>query len=71
MEYWTVMVITVLSGYMEETKLMIPYETEAQCVAALNPVSDTLPYDHKLECVVSDKPSASIRPMPRPDDLEG
>ncbi|CAB4138354.1 hypothetical protein UFOVP330_11 [uncultured Caudovirales phage] len=69
MEYWTVMWITVLSGYLEGATLAIPYETEAQCLEALNAVSDTLPYDHKLDCRVGDVPSSSIRPQPRPEGL--
>jgi hypothetical protein len=66
MEYWTVMWITVLSGYLEGATLALPYETEAQCLAALNAVSDTLPYDHNLECRVGDVPSSSIRPKRNP-----
>ena len=69
MEYWTVMLITVLGGYMDGAMAAIPYPTEASCTAALNPVSNTLPYDHKLECHVSEVPSASIRPQPRPEGL--
>ncbi len=69
MEYWTVMLITVLGGYMDGAGAAIPYPTEAACTAALPIVSNTLPYDHKLECHVSEVPSASIRPQPRPEGL--
>lgn len=69
MEYWTVMWITVLSGYLEGANIAIPYPSLAACEAALNPISDTLPYDHNLECRKSEVPSASIRPKPRPEGL--
>lgn len=66
MEYWTVMWITILSGYLEGANIAIPYPSLANCEAALNAVSDTLPYDHSLECRKSDTPSASIRPQRNP-----
>jgi len=69
MEYWTVMIITVLGGYMDGAGAAIPYPTEAACEAARKPVSSTLPYDHNLDCFVSEVPSASIRPKPRPEGL--
>ncbi len=69
LEYWTVMWITVLSGYLEGASLALPYETEAQCLAATTAISDTLPYDHSLECRVGDVPSSSIRPKRRPEGL--
>jgi len=69
MEYWTVMWITILSGYLEGANIAIPYPSLAACEAALNPVSDTLPYDHSLVCEEGDVMSASIRPQPRPEGL--
>lgn len=67
MEYWTVLIITVLGGYMDGAGAAIPYPTEAACVTALTTVSNTLPYDHNIRCHVSEVPSASIRPQPRPE----
>lgn len=69
MEYWTVMWITILSGYLEGANIVIPYPSLAACEAALNPVSDTLDYDHSLVCEEGDVMSASIRPKPRPEGL--
>lgn len=67
MEYWTVMWITILSGYLEGESIAIPYPSLAACEAALNSISDTLPYDHSLVCEEGDVMSASIRPQPRPE----
>lgn len=66
MTYWTVMWITILSGYLEGTNIAIPYPSLTACEAALNAVSDTLPYDHSLVCEEGDIMSASIRPQRNP-----
>ena len=68
MEYWTMMLITILSGPMEGSQMALLYKSESSCIAALNAVSDTLAdqYDHKLDCEVSTTLSASIRPRSRP-----
>lgn len=67
MTYWTVMVITVLSGYLDGAKIAIPYPSMAECEAATSGVSATLPYDHNMKCVQVGPASGSIRPMPRPE----
>lgn len=67
MTYWTVMVITILSGYMEGAQVAIPYPSKTQCEAATVGISATLPYDHNMICIASDTPSGSIRPTPRPE----
>lgn len=69
MEYWSIMWITVLSGYLEGANIAIPYPSLAACEAALNPVSDTLDYDHSVICEETLVPSSSIRPQPRPEGL--
>lgn len=69
MEYWTIMWITVLSGYLDGSIVAVPYETLAQCEAALQPVSNTLPYDHNMICEETPTPSKSMRPKPRPEGL--
>jgi len=69
MTYWTIMWITVLGGYLDGTVLAVPYETLEQCEAALQPISNTLPYDHNMLCEETPTPSASIRPKRRPEGL--
>ena len=69
MTYWAIMWITILGTDLDGQTTAIPYPSLAACEAALNPISDTLPYDHNLECRKSEVPSASIRPKPRPEGL--
>lgn len=69
MLFWTVLWITVLRDDIEGTTFPILYQSEAECEAARSIVSDTLHYDHKLECVVSDIISSSPRPIARPNDM--
>lgn len=68
MTYWTILLITILSGPMEGSQSIILYFSEDDCLNATRTVSDSIngAYDHKLECMVSDTPSGSIRPEPRP-----
>lgn len=72
MTYWTVLLITVLSGPHDGTVTGLIYRSEAECIAAHQIVSATLgsAYDHKIECLPSDMPSSSIRPKARPE-VEG
>lgn len=67
MTYWTVLIITILSGDLDGAKVMIPYPTMSDCDAATVAVSTTLPYDHNMTCWTSEMPSGSIRPMKRPE----
>lgn len=60
MEFWTIMVITILSGPLEETQMELIYPSEQACREAVNQVTDTLSYDYKVECEVSD--NASTQP---------
>lgn len=68
MTYWTILLITILSGPMEGSQSTILYFSEEDCSNATRIVSDSIngAYDHKLECMVSDTPSGSIRPESRP-----
>jgi len=66
--FWTVLWITVLGGEADGLTYPILYLSEDDCNAARNIVSDTLHYDHKLDCVVSDIISAPRRPVARPND---
>jgi len=67
MTYWTIMLITILSGPMTGTATPILYRTKALCQAATASVSNSLSesYDHKLACLPTVKASASIRPKTR------
>ena len=68
MTYWTVLLITILSGPMEGSQSAILYASEADCLAASRTVSDSFnaAYDHKLTCMVTGTVSKSIRPKRRP-----
>jgi hypothetical protein len=69
MTYWTVLIITLLDPRLDGARTHLLYASEAECNAARSIVSDTLNYDHRIDCVVTEKPSASIRPKRRPDNL--
>lgn len=68
MTYWTILLITILSGPMEGSQSTILYFSEEDCSNATRTVSDSIgtAYDHKLECLVTDTLSNSIRPKARP-----
>ena len=68
MTYWTILLITILSGPMEGSQSTLLYFSEDDCLNATRAVSDSIngAYDHNLECMVSDTLSDSIRPEPRP-----
>lgn len=71
MEYWTIMWITALGGMFDGESSYVVYPSLDTCRAALTVVSDTLPYDHQIACVVTDTPSKSLRPKPRPEGWGG
>lgn len=68
MTYWTILLITILSGPLEGSQSTLLYFSEEDCSNATRSVSDSIneAYDHKLECMVTDTLSDSIRPEPRP-----
>lgn len=66
MEYWTLLWITMLGGPFDGDTMFLVYQTHNQCEAALSAVSDTLGYDHQMECEETDIPSSSIRPKRNP-----
>lgn len=66
MTFWTILFITILDPRLEGATMQLAYPSEAECNAARSPVSDTLHYDHNMQCIVSEIPSGSIRPKPRP-----
>jgi hypothetical protein len=66
MIYWHVLFITILGGDLDGTQSYLIYPSYEACFAAHQIVTNTLPYDHKAECVASETPSGSIRPKRRP-----
>jgi hypothetical protein len=46
----TILWITIHSGHLNGDTFGIPYVTEAACMAAMNPVGDTLDYDYNMQC---------------------
>lgn len=71
MEYWTVLIVTILGGPMDGIQTGMIYPSEVSCREAVNQVTETLPYDYRVDCVVSDTPSSSISPRQRPEGLGG
>ena len=68
MDFWTIMMITILSGPMEQIQMGLIYPSEQACYEAVNQVTNTLAYDYKVECEVSDTLSSTIRPKARPQN---
>jgi hypothetical protein len=69
MTYWTVLVFTVFGGDFDGVTHGVLYKSYEDCFAAHQIVSETLGYDHKLECVELNVLSGSIRPVKRPEGL--
>ena len=65
MTYWTVLWITILSGPLDGAVTGIIYPSLEACEAATRQVSQTLSYDHSLDCEESTTASSSIRPKNR------
>lgn len=66
MTYYTIMLITALSGPMAGSQSYVLYTSLEACNAATRAVSETLAYDHTLTCEAGDMPSGSIRPVRNP-----
>lgn len=60
MMYWTLLVITILSGPLDGQMTYLVYEGKDACNAARRTVSDTLHYDHKIDCIESDTPVEDV-----------
>jgi len=69
MTYWTVMWITILGGPFDGPGSFVVSPSLEACESALNPVGDTLPYDHRLLCEETPVMSSSLRPKRRPEGL--
>lgn len=68
--FWTLLILTSLSEPLEDqTSGLVWYPSLEECVTASKIISATLPYDHQIECVVSDYMSSSMRPLPRPEGM--
>ena len=66
MTKWTVLLITAISGPAEGVQSRVLYPSLDACYTATRAVSDTLAYEHSLNCEESDIPSSSIRPKRNP-----
>lgn len=73
MDFWTIMVITFGTTVLDADASMIPYPSAQACGDAIIPVYDTLHDafpDLMIQCVETSTLSASLRPMPRPEELK-
>lgn len=66
MTFWTILWVTALGGPYDGESAFLVYPSLEACEAALNPVSDTLPYDHSLICEETTVLSSSLRPKRNP-----
>jgi hypothetical protein len=66
MDFWTVMLITLLGGDLDGTQLALPFTSIEHCEASTDDIAAALGYDLSMICVESDTPSGSIRPKARP-----
>lgn len=65
MTYWTLLVITIISGPLKGTESFHYYTSQAECEAATSAVSNTISYDHSIDCEVTPTPSSIPRPVLR------
>lgn len=66
MTYWTLMLITILGGPLDGAAMAVAYPSEAACIAAIRPVTDTLSFDYRVACQPTMAVTSSIRPKARP-----
>jgi hypothetical protein len=64
--YWTILLITLIGEPLGGLQTRLVYKSAQDCFDGHKIVSDTLRYDHKLECQESDIASGSIRPKRNP-----
>lgn len=71
MTYFTVLWITILSGPLEGSTSGLIYTSKESCIAAIPAVAKTIEgqYDFAVLCEETSRPSASPRPLTRPEDL--
>ena len=66
MKFWTILWITFAGGPYDGESAYMVYPSLETCEAALSSVSDTLPYDHIMECEPTTVLSSSLRPKRNP-----
>lgn len=71
MTYWTVLLITIISGPQSGVTTGLLYPTELLCREHHQAIAATLQgaYDFQIKCLPL-TPSGSARPMARPEDLK-
>jgi hypothetical protein len=71
MKFWTVLFVTTLGGPFDGEVSYMVYPSMEACETAAAVISQTLPYDHKMECEATTMQSSSIRPKRNPFYGEG
>jgi len=66
--YWTVLFIGFIGGPLDGERSFVVFPDFAACEAGARQISQTLGYDHSLDCEESTTASRSIRPQRRPAD---
>lgn len=66
MTYWTLMLITVLSGPLEGTQTGLLYPSKEACIQNIQTITDTLDYDYNVECIPTVYPI--VKPKRRPSE---
>lgn len=71
MERFVVLFITVLSGPLDGATTGLVYKSMDACEAARPVVIETITgqYEFSIDCLETQIVNASIRPMPRPEEL--
>jgi hypothetical protein len=71
MDIWTVLFVTALGGPFDGEVSYMVYPSLESCETAAAIISQTLPYDHQMECEPTVMQSSSIRPKRNPFYGEG
>jgi hypothetical protein len=64
--FWTVLFVTTLGGPFDGEVSYMVYPSVEACENAAAIISQTLPYDHQMECEETPTQSSSIRPKRNP-----
>ncbi len=67
---WTIMAILPFDGPFANQLTGLVYPSLEACAEAKFEVGATLGYDYRMLCVETNTPSASMRPVPRPEELK-
>ena len=71
MDFWTILFVTALGGPFDGESSYMVYPSMETCEQATAVISQTLPYDHSIECEETTMQSSSIRPKRNPFYGEG